>query len=227
MNRYQFLLSCCVFTFSFIARSQSFEGRLIYEAEEGDGMEAVLYVKGDQIRVEADTPKGPLVRLIDRRSGAVYNLVEKDGRKTAIKMQRDNKFARESLSQRAIGEMATVERTEETKQLYGYTCRKVTAQDGRTEGEAWVVEGIDFPLDDLLVNSNAYQTQPSPVHAALLGAGWVVELRELDLQSGQLQTTKMRLFPEVLDAALFEVPTEYRVVDATDMRGLLRAGRQR
>ena len=223
MNLFTLFSTCCVLLLTAFTHAQSFEGRLIYEAEEGTGMNAVLYVKGDHLRVETTTAKGPLVRLINRHNGAVYNLVEKDGRKTAIKMQRDNKFARESLQQRAVSEAARVERTDETKELYGYTCRKVTAQDGRTEGMAWVVEGVDLPLDDLLVNSSAYNAEPSPVHAALLGAGWIMELQEIDLQTRAVSTTKLRLFPEVLEQALFDVPADYTIVDATDMRGLLRS----
>ena len=206
---------------------QSFEGKLIYTAEAGAGIEAVIYVKGDLLRIETATPKGPLVRLLDQRNGEVHNLVEKDGRKTAIKMHRSNKFAHESLSQRAAGEVATLERTEETKILHGYTCRKVTAKDGRSEGMAWVVEGVDLPLEDLLVHSSAYSAAPSPVHAALLGAGWVVELRELDLRTRQLHHTKTQLIPGPVAAEQFVIPAEYRVVDATDMRGLLKASRQK
>ena len=212
------LLLCCT-----AGTGQDFEGRLIYEAQEGEGMNAVLYVRGDRIRVETMTAKGPLVRLINRSSGDVYNLVDKDGQKTAIKMRRENKFARESLSQRAVSEAAQLERTAETKQFFGLPCRKVTARDGRSEGLAWVVEGVELPLDDLLVHSNAYHSDPSPVHSALLGAGWVVEMQEIDLRTRAVEHTKLRLFREPLDPSLFEIPTDYRVVDATDMRGLLRA----
>ena len=222
--RTRYLLTVTLFfALTIPLRAQPFEGRMIYEAEEGGGINAVIYLKGDRIRVETTTPKGPLVRLIDRRTGEVYNLVEQQGRKTAIKLGRDNKFARESLSQRAVSEAAVLERTEETKTHYGYPCRKVTARDGRTEGMAWVVEGIDLPLDDLLVNSSAYQRDPSPVHTALLGAGWIVEMQEIDLQTRMVSRTRLRLFPGPLGDALFEIPAGYRVVDATDMRGLLRA----
>ena len=124
--------------FSLQTFAQNFEGVITYKititgAGVSDDMKAMmpksatLIIKGAKSRMEMSMGMGTTVGIADAESKTAITLMDMMGKKIAIKMNND-----EILKEMGDETKISVETTNETKKILGYTCKKaiITSKDG-------------------------------------------------------------------------------------------------
>jgi GLPGLI family protein len=127
--------------FSLQTFAQDFEGVITYKItvsgpSMSDNIKAmmpksmILIIKGDKSRMEMSMGTGKTVGIADADSKTAITLMDMMGQKIAIKMNNDD-----IIKEMGNTTNISVETTNETKEILGYTCKKaiIISMDGSTE----------------------------------------------------------------------------------------------
>lgn len=174
-----------------------------------------LTVKGDNVLIDATaTQKDAPLMMVNSKTGDVHILTDKDGQKVAIKLN-----TRVLNSVGGLGAISntygldvdgkakgTVTETNETKTISGYKCRKYLVKDDEYESEFWITEELGLSLPSLLGNVSPENNLPK---------GMILEGKGKKIKGDGTFSFKVEPTAQTVDATLFTIPKEYRVMDIT------------
>jgi GLPGLI family protein len=146
----RWLLLAIFALFSLQTFAQGFEGVIIYKitvtgADVSDDIKAMLpqsatlIIKGDKSRMEMSMGMGKTVGIADADSKTAITLMDMMGQKFAIKMNNDD-----IIKEMGNTTNISVEMTNETKKILGYTCKKaiITRKDDSTKLTAYFTDEL-------------------------------------------------------------------------------------
>lgn len=205
------ILLCCLNAFS----QTHFEGTVTYDMTiSGTELSPqlthllpngfTLYVKGSRSRLEISSGLSEVTVIGDNASGSAVTLMNLMGKKLAVKT--DSTQVNEALDK--LGEYKIVH-LDGGKQILGYACKKafLIRQDSISADTSTVWYTEELPPFDVVSNQflpDMSDWFPMEVHTRKDGTSMTISVQEIKKTS-----------PE---AALFEVPPEYRIVDQEEVR---------
>jgi GLPGLI family protein len=195
-----------------------FTGKVIYKISmemEGIPPEAksmlpttmVTYISDDKVKTEISTAMGTQSTILNMNEETHVTLMDIMGQKMAIK------DTYEEL-QKEMGDQPeySMDITGETKEIAGYTAKKVVIKritsDGeeKTEGQAWFT-------DELNINPGINFT--NPFYRDLDGL-----LLEYDMDAGnnmKMQLMAVEVSSQKLKKSLFEIPSDYEIITREEL----------
>lgn len=205
MRRSLFLLGFAAILATPSVHAQSFEGTIEFTKTSGPVVTAYrYYVKGDRVRIEEVSSRGEVqgVMLVDTRDKTV----------TAISPER--KLYMDVPNMRLPKDVATtVQKTNETREMAGYTCEKWTVRS-ETEDRLltyWVAaDAFDFFIP-LLETLNRKDEQ-ALFFLQIKGAKGVFPMLGVEQKLDGAEVSRLevtRVTKGALKPALFEIPAGY------------------
>ncbi len=163
--------------------------------------EAVMYFKDNNSRMEIQMGMGmSMVTISDSRAKTTTVLMDILGNKTAMKMTEDDikKEARQN------GEFEVL-KTEETKTIAGYSCKKAIVTLGEKNSfNVWYT-------NDIKANNSNWNNQFKNID------GFLMEFR-MDQSSGlSMLMTAKTISNDNVPVDLFDVPSDYKVMTKDEM----------
>ncbi len=206
--------------------AQNFEGSIKMQTKGMADMEALFFVKGDKILVEANTEDGKVKAISERDSKTVITFFDNKEKKYALKMGEETlqMIKEESAPISAQKNNIEIKVTKEKKIINGYNAYKVLGKDDKTEVTAWITNDLKFSLFDLfpLLKEAARQSGQTDVQEKIMEKGFVLELLSKDLASGEITEVNIEVQKQKLKDSIFEYSTDdYKVFDMTDMMGFM------
>ncbi len=214
------LLTFCFSTALFAGECEenTFEGTLMLTAKnsaKGVPQKIKLTVKGNNVMIDAtEGNKGAPILLLNSKTGDVHILSEKDGQKMAIRLNTRSLEPLGGISAiinpygldvdgKAKG---TVTATQETKKIAGYDCTKYLVKDEEYESEFWITNQLGMSLPQLLGTVSPQNNLP---------AGMILEGKGKKVVGDGGFAFKVEPTKETIDAKLFSIPSEFKVMDIT------------
>jgi|GEM_PF-5065772 len=224
------LINCLILLLSFTFSLPTFSQDYIIDVTSTgqQGLNAKFTLKGDKVLMETQTEDGKMKRIFDKSNGDIINLVEKDGKKMAIKMNINNSPQFRRMKQM---EAKTQEKKEdvqitvvdENAEINGRQCVKVKGQDNRWKGMAWIDKNLKISFADLIPGGKRHAVKSSQLQKKFGLEGFPVRLEMTDLQTNEEWTMDSKITEtEVSDDAFAVKEEEYgKIIDMTDMRQLM------
>lgn len=205
--------------------AQQFEGIITMTVKGEQELSMDFTVKDDLVLMEVDD-EGQKVKVIsEKETGDMTTLLEKDGKKMAIKMGRE--MMNQGMNSMDFGEVddnAKVNITGETKMINGYKCTKITGKNDRAEAIAWVTKDLNFSLFDLvpMAKDAAAKTGAANMQEKMMEEGFVMEYWEKELSSGDETTMSTTVKEQTIDPKVFQYSKEeYTFFDMTDLMQMM------
>lgn len=150
----------CLSLFAFSKPAENFEGvikmeTMIYNDQldptGAKTVESTYYIKGDKILVETSIKDMPYISKVymDLENEVVYQLSDLQGQKFGMKMTmnpNEDKTADNDVD---------FKMTNETKEILGYNCKKMTMEGDEYTGEMWVTEDIKLDYQRIVKGLSA------------------------------------------------------------------------
>jgi GLPGLI family protein len=206
-----FLLTALVLFVSAYGFSQKFTGTIIYsinfeelpaEAKEMAAFlpkEMSLTAKGELARIEMETGiMGKQITLIDNNNKTLTQLTDMMGQKMAVVNNFDSEDDNETPKPK-------IEKTDETKVIAGYTCKKVIMYDENTDANVVLYVTNEIP--------NLQKNQFKGVEGMPLE--YTISVQGLKMTFSATKVEKK----EVKDS-IFEIPEGYTKMNADSMNGM-------
>jgi len=200
------------------AQKKAFTGKVTYKIdfdmaglpEEAKSMmptTMAMYIGSDKVKTEIITVMGNQSTIIDMDEKTHITLMNVMGQKLAIK----DTFE-ELMAQMALSGEYSVEITDETKEIAGYTCRKAVLKkitgEGETEeaGEAWFTDALK-----LHENFNFNNPQFNKIKGLMMEYG-------MDAGNNmKMSFTAVEVAGMKIKGAEFEVPADYEIITREDL----------
>lgn len=182
-------------------------------------------VKNKQVLMEVEDDGQKVKMISETDTGNITTLVDKDGKKMAIKINPEmmnQGLASMDFDQAEDNSKVVV--TTDTKTIDGYKCVKITGKDDRIEAIAWVTTDLNFSLFDLvpMARDAASKSGVANMQEKMMQEGFVLEYWEKELSSGQETTVKTTVKKQSVDAAVFNYSTEeYQLFDMTNLMQMI------
>jgi GLPGLI family protein len=187
-------------------------GKIVYEinfpvneqrpqAKESMPKEMTLYFKEDFSRTEVSMPTGTMVMISDFKAKVNYMLMQMGTNKMAIKSTEAEVNAKKS----GVAPKVTV--TRESKVIAGYSCYKAIVTYTSAKGE----RSIDVWFTNQIHAHNSYTTSIDGI------TGVMLEFESTENGHTMKLTAKSVEPIDILDPALFQVPADYKIMNAADM----------
>lgn len=224
------LIKCLVlllsFNFSFSCFSQDY---IIDVKSTGkQGLTAKFTLKGDKVLMEAQTEEGTMKSIFDHSTGDIINMIEKDGKKMAVKMNINNSpqyMRMKQLESKSQDNKDDIKITvlDEDEVINGRHCVKVQGQDSRWQGTAWIDKGLKISFADLMPTAKRYGGKSNQLQNSFGLQGFPVRLEMTDLKTNENWTMDSNVTEtEVSDEVFVVNEEEYgKIIDMTDMRQLM------
>lgn len=148
------------------AAENDFEGYFTYEmevmnadelkGEKVNEMTMTFYIKGQQTLIDFKNRETQGMKiLINREEEAIYQLMQANNQKMAMKMDLDKLKEMGQEEDMKKGDLKT-RKTGKTKSILGYNCnqRSVTSED--VEGHVWVTKEVDINLGKIFEVMNKH-----------------------------------------------------------------------
>jgi predicted DNA-binding antitoxin AbrB/MazE fold protein len=217
------LFSCLALVF---LQAQNFEGIITMTSTEKVDMELVFTIKGKQVLIDADTEDGTVRTLSDRQSETVTTLFEREGKKFGLKMGPETmKMIGQEMADNVDkeGKKWDITVTDDTRMIDGYKCTKVTGQDEENSVVAWITQDLGFTVFDLMPSmmAKAIEEDGGGIQQQIMRQGFLLEGQSTDLKTGEKTKIKLTIKKQKVDNALFDVSSEYKIFDMTDMMSMM------
>ena len=169
--------------------------------------DATVYFKNGKSRVEMPNAAGKITTIADTGMNDVIILMNLQGKKFAMKKTaEDIKKAQVDLAGAGNAPVITVTKSDETKLIAGYTCKKATIH--LKYGET-TLNNICWYTDKLPKIMNGTDTNYEAIE------GFMMEYTIT--QDGITKTLKVRqVFDEKVGDVLFQIPASYRFVKSDE-----------
>lgn len=142
------LLSFFAFLLTGFVYSQSFEGVIEFKIESpgiDESMKSMMpkkttsFIKDQKVRTEMDNPMtGKSITIVDNEQKKVFQLMNMGGAKKCIVIDIDDEDENKE---------SEINKLEETKEIAGYTCKKVEIIQDENITIAWVTDEIQAPAN--------------------------------------------------------------------------------
>jgi hypothetical protein len=190
----------------FVSTAADFEGTLTYEVQNNrENQEISFLVKGNRMAVESPANPSGII-LIDRETMQAKVLMPRQKMYLEIPASRIVLNADEEAK-------GTFTVTGETREILGYTAKKVIyEEDGRT-GEIWITDelGTFAPFQGPLGGE-----RPPELINAFPNGGMPLEMRFTE-NGDNVVITVTEVTPKEVDDAEVEVPSDYRPLQMSGM----------
>jgi hypothetical protein len=187
--------------------AKPFEGVLTYEIRQGgEPQEITFTVKGPKMAFQTPVAGGGKV-LLDRDSEKATVLMPEQRMYMEVPAQR----VAENVGKTPSG---TFEVTDETREILGYTTRKVIYTDGAERSELWITDEVGSfqPVDGPLAGEI-----PAALKEAFPDGGMPLEVKSAG-PDGSMTMTVVDLEEKTLPDSEFEVPAGYRPLNMGGMQ---------
>lgn len=184
-----------------------------------------FFVKDKLVLMELDDD-GQKVKIIsEKETGHMTTLIEKDGKKMAIKISPEMMGqGLASMDFEQAEDKSEVKITTDTKMIDGYKCTKITGKNERTEAIAWVTNELKFSLFDLvpMAKDAAAQSGVANMQEKMMQEGFVMEYWEKDLDSDKETTVNTTVKKQSINADIFNYSKEeYQFFDMTNLMQMI------
>lgn len=221
------ILASFLFTLSLNAQTD-FEGIINMKSTAEQGFKGTFTLKGNLVLMESKTEDGQVKILFDEETGDMTTISERNGEKMAVKMNMNNNPYLAQMSQKETyrkdvrSKSAEVIVTDETKMIRGHECVKVIGKDAESEGIAWVAQGLDLNMTDLIPQAKKYLRGHKTMYDFTGVEGFIMEMYMKDLKTGKEVTLENEVIEKAIPDSFFTNLTDgAEVMDMTDMRQMM------
>lgn len=205
--------------------AQNFEGIITMNVSGEQNLSMDFTIKDKLVLMEIEDD-GQKVRMIsETETGNMTTLVEKDGKKLAIKMSPEMlNQGMSSIDFEKPDDKSEVTITKDTKMIDGYNCVKITGKNDRTEAIAWVTKDLKFSLFDLvpMAKDAAAQSGMANLQEKMMKEGFVMEYWEKELSSGKETTVNTTVKKQSVNDDIFKYSKdEYQFFDMTNLMQMI------
>ncbi len=213
-----------------------FEGVVKVQLEGETNLTITYQVKNHLLHQTVENDQGMVQRILDRKSGDLYQLVERNGQKIALKSNiNDNAYYQQQrhLKKADRGKKPEKESTwnltptDETREINGVPCTRFRVKGVDGTGEAWVATDLPFDPRSLFTLQGLEVDQSLPLVAYEQSPGFILEatLTRTDGKSTQHLRSEIRE-QEVADELFHPNPKEWSILDLSNMAQLMEEARQ-
>jgi len=194
-----------------VLQAQSFEGVIEFSVTTERGTMPMTYmVKGDNVRVEMQGPRGMKATvLIDTKKNKSVMLMDQ------MKMYMETPQMPPPDTTQPKPEIT---KTAKTQKILGYECQEYLVKQGANESDVWVTKDLGpfqmFRMGGPRGQSNAEAWQKAIGNEG--GFPLLASTKEGDEQLSKMEATKVE--KKSLDDSLFKIPDDYKPMDASMMR---------
>lgn len=209
------VLLVVIFSASSYAGGKEFKGIIIYNISFGEDMDPAMlsmmpktmkmYISGDKQRVEINTGFGNTNAIYDASTNEAVVLMDMMGQKFALKTS-----AEDLEKEMAEAPETTIEVTDETKEIAGYTCKKAIVKLKDEEGSEFIVYFTD-ELGSSVLNEN------NPLYKKIDGVmlEFVTTENDVEMSFKAISVDKKKVSDD-----LFEIPEGYKIVTEEELQNM-------
>ena len=187
--------------------AEPFEGTIRFQVTDLKGRVHTMdyQIKGRKIRVD----------MTSSQAGAMSVIVDSDSEGSIMLMEQKKLYMNNDLSTRAQSrpEESSLERTEHSDVILGYSCQEYIASSARGKTELWVTKGLG--------NFHNFESGPMSRAAA---PSWEKKLSDqglfpLKIVESNVSLQAIYIDKKSLPDSLFEIPAGYSKIDLNAMTG--------
>lgn len=173
------------------------------------------YVKGDEVAIQPEnTGNGNTIMIFNVKDKTMTTLIEQKGEKTGVKMKMPDVMLN-SVSDNDSDYSIT--KTDESKEIDGYNCRKYLIDSKDNTGFAWVTEDVDLDFEKMFTFLQGDKQKGSQMQEFSEMEGVPLEMYTKSKNKNEEFTMKMlNLKTGEVDAAIFNT-AGYEIMDMQNM----------
>ncbi|RMF28921.1 MAG: hypothetical protein D6765_05240 [Bacteroidetes bacterium] len=213
-----------------------FEGVVKVHLEGETDLTITYRIKNHLIHQTVENEQGRVQRILDRKTGDLYQLVDRNGQKIALKSNvNDNAYYQQ---QRQLKKMDrgkkphkesawTLTPTDETREIDGVPCTGYRVAGVNGTGEAWLARELPLDPRTLFTLQGLEVDQSLPLLAEEQSPGFILEATLTSADGKSTQHIRSQITEQEVDENLFTLnPKEWTLLDLSNMAQLMEQARQ-